>query len=203
MRVRFTPWRASGASRCSSAPGPSVPVADTSIEVLSLPLERKQLAAHDDEARGVVRLILDAVEQDAQRVDLCGRLARERGGAVLVACAAGGFGVARDGNLLDVRQVLREPPATLRERLRMRAHAADLSDVLHATHQVLMDAQLDLAAHLERRRQEHVERVDVDGAFARILDRRHAEVGGARLDLVEDFVDRRRPTARARNGRSA
>ena len=43
----------------------------------------------------------------------------------------------------------------------------------------------------ERRRQEHVERVDVDGALARVLDRRDAEVRGAAFDLVEHLVDRR------------
>ena len=60
----------------------------------------------------------------------------------------------------------------------------------HAAHQVMIDAQLHLAADLERRAQEHVERV-IDRALARILDRHHAEIGDAALDFVKHLVDRR------------
>src|SRR6185503_7017834 len=56
---------------------------------------------------------------------------------------------------------------------------------------MLMNAQLDLTANLQRRREKHVERVDVDRAFARVFDRRDAEVRRAALDLVEHLVDRR------------
>ena len=59
----------------------------------------------------------------------------------------------------------------------------------HAPHQVMVDAQLHLAADLERRAQEHVERM-VDRALARILDGHHAEIGDAALDLVKHLVDR-------------
>ena len=52
-----------------------------------------------------------------------------------------------------------------------------------------MDTQLNLTADAERRREEHVERI-VHGAFARVLDRHHAEVGCACLHLVEAFLDR-------------
>jgi hypothetical protein len=72
----------------------------------------------------------------------------------------------------------------------MAAHTADVAQHRHAPHQVLVDAQFHLADDLQRRGQEHVERV-VDGAFGRVLDRHDAEVGGARFHLVEDLFDRR------------
>jgi len=74
--------------------------------------------------------------------------------------------------------------------LRSKRPPLNVLEVLHASHEVLMDAQLDLAADLERRRQEHVERVDVDRAFARVLDGRHAEIGRAALDFMKHLVDR-------------
>ena len=95
-----------------------------------------------------------------------------------------------DGDALDRRHVLLQPAAALRQRLRVTAHPADVTEHRHATHQVLVDAQFHLADDLQRRGQEHVERV-VDGAFGRVLDRHDAEVGGARFHLVEDFLDRR------------
>ena len=45
----------------------------------------------------------------------------------------------------------------------------------------MVDAQLHLAADLERRAQEHIQGV-VDGALARILDRHHAKVGDAAFE---------------------
>jgi hypothetical protein len=117
------------------------------------------------------------------------RFAGQCGRPLLVARAPRGFGVARDGNLLDVRQMLREPAPTLRQRLRMGTHSLDFLEVLHASHQMLVNAQLDFTANLQRRRQEHVERVDVHRAFARVLDRRDTEVRRAALDLVKDLVD--------------
>ena len=65
-----------------------------------------------------------------------------------------------------------------------------------------MDAQLHLAADLQRRGEEAIERV-VDRAFGRVLDRHDAEVGSARLDLVKDLIDRGERQARAPSGRSA
>ena len=183
--------RASGPSRCRSAPGAFRAGGRDENRRFVVAARGKELAADDDEARRVVVAILDAVEEDTEVVNLRRGVAGERRSAVFVACAARGLGVARDGNLLDLRQVLCEPRAALRERLRMRAHAADVADVLHPAQQVLMDPQLDLAADFERRREEHVERVDVDGAFARVFDGRDAEIRRARLDLVEYLVDRR------------
>ena len=70
----------------------------------------------------------------------------------------------------------------------MAADALDVGDGAHAAHEILADAQLDLAADAQRRRQEPVERV-VDAALGRVLDGHHAEVGVARLDFVEHLVD--------------
>ena len=52
-----------------------------------------------------------------------------------------------------------------------------------------MDAQLHLAADLERRNQETVERV-VDRAFGRVLDWHHAKIRIPRLDLMKYLFDR-------------
>ncbi|EXI92706.1 MAG: hypothetical protein AW12_00421 [Candidatus Accumulibacter sp. BA-94] len=52
-----------------------------------------------------------------------------------------------------------------------------------------MDTQDDLAADLQRRRQQQVERPP-DRALGRVLDRHHGIVGMQRLDLAEDVVDR-------------
>jgi len=54
---------------------------------------------------------------------------------------------------------------------------------------MLMDTQLDLAADLERRSNEHVERV-VDRPFRRVLDRHDAEIGVTGLHFLEDLADR-------------
>ena len=70
----------------------------------------------------------------------------------------------------------------------MAADALHIGDGAHAAHEVLTDAQLHLAADAQRRGQEPVERV-VDAALGRVLDGHHAEVGVARLHLVEHLVD--------------
>src|SRR5437879_11307259 len=85
--------------------------------------------------------------------------------------------------------MLLQPDAALRERLGMRADALEAAQRAHCAHQVVMDAQLHLAADLERRAEQPVERV-IDGAFRRVLDRYHAEVGAGRLHLVKHLIDR-------------
>ncbi len=140
-------------------------------------------------------LVLDLGHQQVEPVHLRRRRTGDRGGALLVPGAARAFRVAADRHAFDARHVLLQPAAALRERLRMPADAADVAEHGHAAHQVLVDAQLDLADDLERRGQEHVERV-VDRAFGRVLDRHDAEIGGAGFHLVEDFLhgrERQRP----------
>ena len=58
------------------------------------------------------------------------------------------------------------------------ADPADVRERAHAAHQVVVNAQLHLAADLERRGEKHVERM-VDRALARVLDGHHAEIGDA------------------------
>ena len=127
------------------------------------------------------------LDSSPQPVDLGRGLAGDRGGAELVARAARALGVAADRNALDSRQVLVEPAAALRQRLRVRADAHDALERIHAPHQAVVDPQLDLAADLQRAGDEPIERVG-DRALGGILDRDHAEVGVARLDFLEHLV---------------
>ena len=98
------------------------------------------------------------------------------------------FGVARDRPALDVRQVVAEPAVALRERLRMGADRDDAFGRIGPAQQVVAHEQAGLADDDERRGQEQVERAG-DHAFGRVLDRHHAEVGGAGAGGVEHLVD--------------
>ena len=71
----------------------------------------------------------------------------------------------------------------------MRTHARDALERSHSAHEELADAQLHLAADLQRRAQEAVERV-VDGALGRVLYRHDAKIRIRSLHLVEHLIDR-------------
>ncbi len=146
MRVMLIEFRAKGSSMRKSAPGASVCATEASSVVLSCAARWEGLPSDDEEARRVVRPVLDLGHQHVEPVDLRCDGARDRRGALLVARAARALGVAADGHALDARQVLVQPAAALRERLRMRAHPCDVPERRSAAHQVLVDAQLDLAA---------------------------------------------------------
>ena len=70
----------------------------------------------------------------------------------------------------------------------MCANPLDLVEPGLAPKEVLLDLQLDLTGDLQRRGQEHVERI-VDGTFRGILDGHYAEVGDPTFHLMEDLVD--------------
>ena len=163
---------------------------------------RKQLAADDEEPGGVVGMVLDLLGEEIEPVDLRRGAARDRRRTPLVAGAACTLRVARDGDTLGLGQVLVQPAAALRERLGVRAHALDVAERAHPPHEVMLDSQLHLAADLERRAQEHVERV-AHRALARILDRHHAEVRDPALHFAKHLVDRRQRQAHAPRIRSA
>src|SRR6185437_13401617 len=84
-----------------------------------LAARRENLAAEYEETRGVVGAILDLRRQHLEAVDLRRGLPCDGGGAPLVARATGGLAVARYGHELDTGQVLLQPGAALRERLRV------------------------------------------------------------------------------------
>src|SRR5688572_19607267 len=106
----------------------------------------EHLLAHYKKAGGVVLAILDLRGQHLQAVDVGSGLAGDGGRALLVAGAARGLGIAGDRDTRHLGQVFVEPATALRQRLRMAADALDLLETLHAAHQELMDAQLDLTA---------------------------------------------------------
>ena len=114
----------------------------------------EELASDDQEARGVVGAIFDFMGEQPEAVDFGGSGAtRDCRGAALIARAPCALGIARHGDALDLRQVLVQPTAALRQRLSMGAHPFDVGHVAHAAHQVVTDAQLHLAAYLQGRAQ--------------------------------------------------
>ncbi len=142
------------------------------------------------EARRVVRLVLDVRREHGDAVNCRGDLARDRRGVFFLRGEARSLGVAGDGNARNRRQVAREPLRALRKRLRMRV---DLDDAIEAgcvRQQVLLHAQLDLAADRKLGRVHQVERA-ADGALRGVLDGNHAVVGPARLARAENLVDAR------------
>ena len=166
MRVMLMPCSASGSSSRYSAPGASVSAADTSSVVLSAPLGAERLAADHEEARGVVRAVLDLRHEHVQAVDLRGRGAGDRRGAALR--RARGARPRRCSRRRRARRragARRSQPRHCASDCGCAQTRCDVAERRHAAHQVLVDAQLHLAADLQRRGQEHVERV-VDRAFA-------------------------------------
>ena len=147
------------------------------------------MTAEDDETRRVVRLVLDAGGELGQVVALAGRVAGDgrrigfRGGQLRRLC------VAADRHALRARQRAVQPLVALCQRLCVRIDALDLAERGRLGEQMLVDAQHDLAADLERRRQQEVEGA-ADRALGRILDRNDGEVGVVGLDLAKDVVDR-------------
>ncbi len=150
---------------------------------------REQLAADHEKTRRVVFGVFDLGHDDVETIHLRRSLTRDRGRAVLVARPTGRLCIAAYGNAFDARQMLVQPMPALSKGLLVRTDAQDFLEPVHASHQMLMNAQLDLAANLERRGDEHIERV-VDRALGRILDRYDTEVRVSRLHLFEDFADR-------------
>ena len=69
----------------------------------------------------------------------------------------GGLGVAADGDALRLGQHAVEPFVALRQRLRVRVQPLRRTDAVRARHQLLMDAQVHLAAHLHRVRQQQIQ----------------------------------------------
>jgi hypothetical protein len=158
-----------------------------SADITSDVRSRLELPEHE-ETRGVVRIVLDRARQEFQLVARGGGFSRNRAGARLLACPARGFGVGADRHALGARQVLVEPAVALRERLGVRIDALHRAQVAPARHQVLLDAQLDLAADPERRDQQEVQRA-ADRALGGILRRHHGELRRAGLAAPEHLVD--------------
>ena len=113
---------------------------------LVLAAGRQQVAANHEKTRGVVRPVLDVVDQNLEIVDIGGSLRSDRRRAVFVARPPRAGGIARHADQLDVRQILANPAATLCQRLLMRTNSLDLVEAFVPGQQVLFDAQLDLTA---------------------------------------------------------
>ncbi len=118
---------------------------------------------------------------------LAGAVAGDAGQARVEARQARALGIARDRAALGMGQVVAEPGVALGQRLRMGADGDDAFDRVDPAQQVVAHVQAGLADDDERRGQEQVERAR-HHAFARVLDRHHAEVGGAGAGGMEHLV---------------
>src|SRR5439155_8772186 len=155
---------------------------------------RRIEVAQDQEARSVVRRVLDGARQHVQAVALGGGFAGDRGGSLLGAGALRRLGVRGDWNALGAGQVLRQPAVALREGLGMRVDAPHGPQALSLEQEILLHAQLDLRANAKRRGEQQVERA-ADDAFGRVLYRHHGELHRARLAAAERVIDRARRLA--------
>ena len=109
---------------------------------------RHLLVADDEKTGGVVGVVLDIVGEDVEPVELRRRLAGDGRRARLLGRPPRRFGVVGGIDPLGMGQMGIEPFATLRQRLRMGVDALDLRQLGAARHQMLVDADLHLAADL-------------------------------------------------------
>ena len=190
-RPRFDPVHADAAprQRLQHAVQRAGPVADEHQQRGAVVAGRRErFATEHQEARGVVAAVLDRAGDALQAVHQARGLAGDRRCVVGVACTARAFRIARDRQLLRPRQVRAQPAGGLREGLRVGIDALDVLDPAAARQQVLVHAQFDFAADLQRRGEEQVEG-DLDRALPGVLDRDHAEVGVAGRDFLEHLLD--------------
>ncbi len=149
---------------------------------------REQRTADHQEARGVVRAILDAGGHGLEAVDLARRLAGNGRRVVGMTRHTSRFGIAAYRDALDVRQVDAQPGLALLQRLRMRIDALDVLQLAAQRMQALVHAQLDFAADGGVGGEEHVQG-HLDHALPGVLHRHHAEIGMAGGDFLEHFLD--------------
>ena len=146
------------------------------------------LVADHQEAGGVALLVLDALGQDRHPVDLGGRLAGDGRRPGLSRRQARGLGVAGHGDALGLGQVAVEPAAALGQGLLVGVDGLDGRQVRRLAHQVMMDAQADLADDAQGRGHEQVQGV-ADDPLGAVLHRDHPVVAGPGLHLAEDVAD--------------
>ena len=152
---------------------------------------RHFLVADDEKARGVVRTVLDLLGEPAQTVELGRHVAGDGRRVPLALHPPGGVGIAGQRHALDVRVVRIQPLAALGQRLGMGVDAGDaVGPGILADQQVMMDAQLHLAADHQIVLEEAVQGV-VDRALGGVFHRHHAEVDRPGDHLAEHLVDRR------------
>ena len=145
-------------------------------------------APKHNEACGVVRFVLDVGDEDRHTETLGGSLASDGRSTVFLHGHFCCLRIAADGNARHIRQISVQPFVALRQRLGVRVDLGHLVERGFAGHQVLVDAQHDLAADLQRRRKEQIHAA-ANSAFSRVLDRHHGIVCVTGLDFAEDIVD--------------
>ncbi len=148
---------------------------------------RAGVVADDEEARRVVRAILDRGLENLQPIDLRSHAAGERAGIGLGGGKFGGARCARDFDAIDARQIVPQPLPALPEDLRMGINLPDFF-ARDFREEVVLDAEEDLRADFQLGIHEHIEGV-IHRALGGILDRGDPEVGFPALHGVEYFAD--------------
>src|SRR5690606_192915 len=104
--------------------------------VASPPDRTGGLFSEDEEARGIVRLVLDVLHLDRHSVELRRELARDRGRTRFLLGDLDRARGARSVDQLRMRQVALQPVTTLRQRLVLRIDAGDLLEWIRGDQRV-------------------------------------------------------------------
>ena len=143
--------------------------------------------ADEDEAGGVVLLVLDALGEDLSAVEECRASGRDRGRSRAFNGPFDRLGRRKGGRLLRLRTVPLQESAALGQRLRVGVDEVDLVEGRpRGDNEVVDDGDEQLALDLEGRLvDEDVERLG-HGAVEGVLDRHHARFRLARFDGAGD-----------------
>ena len=145
------------------------------------------LFAKDEEAGGVVGIVLDVLVDDVELIDFGGEAAGDGGGVILVGGGFGGTGIAGEFHQFGAWEVLKQPGAALSEGLGMAVDLADLRTRAFGE-EAVADGEADFSADLDIGVDEHVKSV-VDDPLGGVFDGDAAVVGVIGLDLAEDIGD--------------
>ena len=152
---------------------------------------RHFLAADDQEARGVVRAILDFLRQLGQAIQAGRHITGDGRRIPLTFHPLRRIGIAGYGHALDVRVVGVQPLAALGQGLGVRVDTGDFVGLGSlANQQVVVNTQLHLTADHHVVLKEAVEGV-IDRAFGGVFHRHHAKIHRTGRHFAEHFVDGR------------
>ncbi len=158
---------------------------------------RAACAAEHEETRRVRGIVLDVLLQHAQLVFFRRKDSRDGRRVLFLRRQLRRTRVGRRFNNFHARQMVLNPAAALRERLRMHEQFLNLR-ARRVAHQTLLHLQNNLRNDLQIAVHEHVERVR-DDAFRGIFHRHHAVIRAVLGDLGENVRDGfLRPVAQAR-----
>lgn len=144
-------------------------------------------AGEDQEARAVVRGVLDGTVEHVQVVLRGDVLPADHGGVRAEGGELGGARVGAHADGLHVREIAFEVLPALAERLHVAVDDADLL-LRHGRHEAVVDVHGRLGVYLKRGLREHIQGADHD-ALGGVLDRHAAVFALAGLDRSENILD--------------